>query len=874
MVVAFTPGVIGGGGQNYIGGQDQAVLKLSNGMEISQVDASRARQNPPYNLIGTGEVGEDLQTLMLDDLVNENLLRKEASSVRVSNGEVRAAVNEFREDNGFAGSRNDQAYLNALSRQGYTDETFRAFVRDNERLEKYRDGLTEGIEVSDAEVQSYFEANRDRYRGDEKIIARQIIVSEENVAQELRARALNGEDFAALATEFSIEGAETGGAIGAADDSTDPGPVARLALPTQVANAAFSLGSGAVSDVVNQGGRFYVVKVEEFLPAEQQSFDEVSEQVKEDALTIKETGIIEAKLLELRQGLDIEVPEVDELTGISYNYDDSVVAKVGDKEITKTELSRNLYNNPQVQNFLSPQNAGFISSFFKPNTLNNLIDQELALQGADELGIDLIGSRAAKAQSAISYVTKDAEATEEEIQEYYDTNQSNYIIPASALVNRMNFETQEAALAFQNGVASGEISTDDLATIAEEQGFELQALGDVSPGILETELDTLLFGTEGFTAVPESFGREVSDVVVIQTETIPEPEVTEEATDETVEATTEDGSAEATATTDTTEGETETTEEVTAPEPIITESFVVLVANRTAERLQGLTEVRPQVEQAVLQEERNELRTTWLDGLREKIEVENVLFPPEPEVELTPEESFTTAPDPNAPVEVTTEDITPAEGSVDFENAEPTETSEAETTEAVETTETPAETVVETTTETVTEAVTEVEEAVTETTETVETVVETTTETITETAEAVEATSDNIVESTTNAVTETVATTTQTIAAGAAGTSSATQGLIEQLRTFRAAGDTDGIARIQEQLRTELRAVSGEGKIYTVQEGDTLSSISEAAYGSSIYFPDIGYANEFMIEDANTIFPGLDIILPTIIGTEGPNIGE
>ena len=889
MLIAYTPGQLTGN-QNLTGEYAPA-LSLSNGLEISQQDVSRARQNPPYNLIGSGEVGEDLQTLMLDDLVNENLLRAEARKVNVSGAEVRAAVNSFREDNGFAGSRNDQAYLSAINRQGYTDETFRDFVRDNERLTKYRDGLTEGIEVTDSEVQSYFEANRDRYRGEDKIKARQIVVTDEQLAQELRARAFNGEDFAALATEFSIEGADIGGAIGATEGSSEPTAVARLALPTQVANSAFSLGTGAVGNVVNQGGRFYIVKVEEFVSATPQEFAEVEEQVREDALATKQNGVIEAKLLELRAGLDIEVPE-----DAIYNYDNSVVAKVGDTEITKAELSRNLYRNPQVQNFLSPQNAGFISSFFKPNTLNTLIDQELALQGAEDLGVDFIGSKAAVAQSAISYATKDAVATDDEIQSYYDTNQNRFTIPASAVVNRMNFETQEAALAFQSGVVSGDIATDDLEALAAEQGFELETLGTVNAGSLEPELDTLLFGTEGFSAVPNSV-RQVSDVVVIETETFPEPEeTTEEAPaegSETEEATTEEGS-ETEATTE--EGsEAEATEEVVeevAPEPIITESFVVLLANRTAERVQSLEEVRPQVEQAVLQEERDALRTVWLDGLREKIEVENVLFPPTPEateLELTPEQAFTTEVDPNAPVEVTTEAVEATEGSVDFENTEPTEeatteeaTTEATTTEEAATEEVTTE-VAETsetveTTEVVTEAAAEVVEA---TTETVETTTETTTEAVAEvvegTTETVETTTDTIVEAATTTVSETVGetVTTTTEAVAAAGTSSVAQGLIAQLRDFRAAGDADGIANTQEAIRTELRAVSGEGsKIYTVQEGDTLSSIATEAYGSSIYFPDIGYANEFMVEDVNSIFPGLDIILPSIIGAEGPNIGE
>ena len=59
--------------------------------------------------------------------------------------------------------------------------------------------------------------------------------------------------------------------------------------------------------------------------------------------------------------------------------------------------------------------------------------------------------------------------------------------------------------------------------------------------------------------------------------------------------------------------------------PATQKQFVVLVAARTPERVRPFDEVRAQVEQAALQQQRNQAQQTWLDGLRKKFPVENLL---------------------------------------------------------------------------------------------------------------------------------------------------------------------------------------------------------------------------------------------------------
>ena len=59
--------------------------------------------------------------------------------------------------------------------------------------------------------------------------------------------------------------------------------------------------------------------------------------------------------------------------------------------------------------------------------------------------------------------------------------------------------------------------------------------------------------------------------------------------------------------------------------PPAQEQFVVLIAARTPERVRPLPEVRAQAEQAALAQAQNTAQQEWLDGLRERIPVENLL---------------------------------------------------------------------------------------------------------------------------------------------------------------------------------------------------------------------------------------------------------
>lgn len=505
MVIAFTPTLNGLFGSNSAQ-PDNATALTVNGRDVTELDVARAQQNVPFRSGLEGVAAEDVDLLITDQLVTNAVLREASQDIRVTNGEVRTALNDWRQEQGLGGSSNDRNYINFIGRLGYTDQTFRDFWREQLKQEKYQESLTEGVEVSDAEAQAYYELNEESYQAEDRIIARQIVVDDAELAEDLLAQAQDGADFSELAAENSLELADANGAIGAAADSTEPQAVGRPALPTPVANAAFGLGGAGLSDVIESGGRFYIVNVEDFVPGGTRPFEEVADEVREDALEAKESQVLEERFEELLDSAEVNIPEGSEL-----NYTDSVVARVGDYEIENSDLVRVVYSDPQISQAITPDTAQVITDLFKPNYLQQLIDSELAYQGAQTLDVDFFGPRALVAQNALAYVSRDASASDEELQTYYDENEAQFTVPASALITRVDFDSRDAASAFRDALLDG----GDLTETAESEGGTVSDLGTVNPGSLSAELDNAIFSGDTFDDLPES-DLGVSDVLVIE----------------------------------------------------------------------------------------------------------------------------------------------------------------------------------------------------------------------------------------------------------------------------------------------------------------------------------------------------------------------
>ncbi|HLT58560.1 MAG TPA: peptidylprolyl isomerase [Limnochordales bacterium] len=157
------------------------------------------------------------------------------------------------------------------------------------------------VEVTEDEIRSYFDENRDQFGRPEQVRARHILVESQELAQELRERLLAGEDFAALAQEHSID-------RGSAVRGGDLGWFGRGVMVDVFEEAAFALEPGQLSEPVESMFGYHIILVEDRQEAVEAALDEetraaIADQLRQQKLNAR----LPVYLDELYQAADIEI---------------------------------------------------------------------------------------------------------------------------------------------------------------------------------------------------------------------------------------------------------------------------------------------------------------------------------------------------------------------------------------------------------------------------------------------------------------------------------------------------------------------------------------------------------------------------------------
>jgi peptidyl-prolyl cis-trans isomerase D len=139
--------------------------------------------------------------------------------------------------------------------------------------------VAEAIQITDAQVQDYYNAHRDEYRTPERVHARHILLSIANKPKDevpkiqAQAEALDkqikgGADFAELAKKNSQD-------PGSAQKGGDLGWVSRGQMVKNFEDSVFTLKPNEISNVVTTEYGFHIIQVLEKQPAHLQTLDEV-----------------------------------------------------------------------------------------------------------------------------------------------------------------------------------------------------------------------------------------------------------------------------------------------------------------------------------------------------------------------------------------------------------------------------------------------------------------------------------------------------------------------------------------------------------------------------------------------------------------------
>lgn len=212
----------------------EAILLDAYEKQVAQFEAAlRAQGVDPSTAEGQERLRE-MREQVLEAMIDQVLIAQGAAELGISvpEEEVQAYV-----ERSIAEGGGRERFVQWLEANHLTEEEF----RENVHAQLLTDALIQHLAASLPQTAP-------------QVHLRQILVSDENLARQLRERLARGESFGALAKEFSEDQStrEQGGDLGWF-------PQGLSLLPPEVEAAAFALEPGAVSEVIRTAYGYYVL---------------------------------------------------------------------------------------------------------------------------------------------------------------------------------------------------------------------------------------------------------------------------------------------------------------------------------------------------------------------------------------------------------------------------------------------------------------------------------------------------------------------------------------------------------------------------------------------------------------------------------------
>lgn len=161
---------------------------------------------------------KEIRTQALNLLVEEKMMSLKAEELGLlpTQEEIDNKVNEYLETmkTNYDG---EEAFNKALEEAGLTlegyTETLTKSIKSQLISNNVIEDLFKDINVTDEEIKTYYDENKDGFK---EATVSHILISDEAKAKEIREKAVNGEDFATLAKEYSEDTGtkENGGSLG------------------------------------------------------------------------------------------------------------------------------------------------------------------------------------------------------------------------------------------------------------------------------------------------------------------------------------------------------------------------------------------------------------------------------------------------------------------------------------------------------------------------------------------------------------------------------------------------------------------------------------------------------------------------------------
>lgn len=211
---------------------------------------------------------------LLDNLIDKELVRQEVdkAGLNVTDADMDQEIAILKKN--FS---SDDEFNMMLMQYGMTMDDLRGELLMQVQLKML---LGPKTTITDEDLTKYYQDNKDRLSTPEQVKASHILVATKEEAEAILSQLKSGADFAALAKEKSTD-------PGSKDAGGDLNFFPRGSMAAEFEDAAFKLGVGELSGVVQTSFGYHIIKVTDKKAATTPTFGEKKEDIRNSVLMQK-----------------------------------------------------------------------------------------------------------------------------------------------------------------------------------------------------------------------------------------------------------------------------------------------------------------------------------------------------------------------------------------------------------------------------------------------------------------------------------------------------------------------------------------------------------------------------------------------------------
>lgn len=292
------------------GATDKGKVASVNGTIISQdqFDNALGYQQQIAVLSGmsiTDEQMAELKYEVLDNLISTELLYQESqkNGINIEELEIDEAYEEKKQKAQFS---TDAEFEEALKQSNKTIASYRDEIKQGLAVDRFvKNRFTDKTVVSDSEAKEYYDNYPSYFQQPAQVRVSHIMIrlaadadqSQKDEAREkieqVMKRLRTGDNFETLAKEVSEDN-------NSKDNGGDLGYISKGQVPQSFEDAAFALNIDEISDIVETGSGFHIIKLTDKTEARTISYEDAKNDIIEGLKTSKVNSAVSNYIIDLR----------------------------------------------------------------------------------------------------------------------------------------------------------------------------------------------------------------------------------------------------------------------------------------------------------------------------------------------------------------------------------------------------------------------------------------------------------------------------------------------------------------------------------------------------------------------------------------------